>query len=57
MILESLLDYRTRTGATHLTAWSDGGVEVDLSLVRIPDDWPIFPAPDGQLDKPRPASS
>src|SRR5262249_56835937 len=46
-----------RRGEALALRWSDGGIEVDLSLVRIPDDWPIFPAPDGQLDEPRPASS
>jgi hypothetical protein len=45
-----------RRGDALALRWSDGGVEVDLSLVRIPDDWLIFPAPDGQPDEPRPAS-
>jgi integrase len=29
------------------------GADVDLSLVRLPDDWLIFPAPDGQPTEPR----
>ena len=29
------------------------GAEVDLSLVRIPDDWLIFPAPDREMNAPR----
>ena len=26
---------------------------VDLNLVRLPDDWLMFPAPDGQFSEPR----
>jgi integrase len=26
---------------------------VDLSLVRLPDDWLMFPAPDGEFHEPR----
>jgi hypothetical protein len=29
------------------------GVDVDLSLVRIPDDWLVFPSPDGEHNAPR----
>jgi hypothetical protein len=29
------------------------GADVDLSLVRIPDDWLIFPAPGGEMNAPR----
>jgi integrase len=29
------------------------GAAVDLSLVRLPGDWLIFPAPDGPFDSPR----
>ena len=36
-----------------IIAGAPDGVDVDLSLVRIPDDWLIFPAPDGQPDEPR----
>ncbi|MCK1679551.1 site-specific integrase [Bradyrhizobium sp. 147] len=31
-----------------LVAGAPDGIEVDLSLVRIPDDWLVFPSPDGQ---------
>ncbi|MGO4513241.1 hypothetical protein CT676_36000 [Bradyrhizobium sp. MOS001] len=36
-----------------MVAGAPDGVEVDLSLVRIPDDWLIFAAPDGQPTEPR----
>jgi len=35
----------------HVTA--PDAVDVDLTLVRVPDDWLIFPAPDGDLNAPR----
>ncbi|KRR26486.1 hypothetical protein CQ14_03085 [Bradyrhizobium lablabi] len=36
-----------------LVAGAPDGVDVDLSLVRIPDDWLMFPTPDGQPNEPR----
>jgi integrase len=36
-----------------VVAGAPDGVDVDLSLVRIPDDWLIFPAPAGQPNNPR----
>jgi integrase len=36
-----------------VVAGAPDSVDVDLSLVRVPDDWLIFPAPDGQPNEPR----
>jgi integrase len=36
-----------------LVAGAPEGADVDLSLVRLPDDWLVFPAPDGQPNEPR----
>jgi integrase len=36
-----------------LIAGVPAGADIDLGLVRIPDDWLIFPAPDGQPNEPR----
>ena len=44
---------KVRESYQRLVAGAPDGAEVDLSLVRIPDDWLIFPAPDGQPNEPR----
>jgi hypothetical protein len=36
-----------------VVAGAPDGVDVDLTLVRVPDDWLIFPAPDGDMNAPR----
>ncbi len=36
-----------------VVAGAPDGVDIDLSLVRVPDNWLIFPAPEGQPDEPR----
>lgn len=36
-----------------VVAGAPDGADVDLSLVRVPDDWLVFPAPDGQPNEPR----
>ena len=37
----------------HVVAGAPTDANVDLSLVRLPDDWLMFPAPDGQFSEPR----
>jgi integrase len=44
---------RMRETYQRLVAGAPDGVDVDLSLVRIPEDWLIFPAPEGQPNEPR----
>jgi hypothetical protein len=44
---------RMREPWQRLVAGAPDGVDVDLNLVRIPEDWLIFPAPDGQPNEPR----
>jgi integrase len=44
---------RMRGPYQRIIAGAPEGADVDLSLVRIPDDWLIFPAPDGQCHHPR----
>ncbi|MCW2219519.1 integrase [Bradyrhizobium japonicum] len=39
--------------ALRVVAGIPDGENVDLSLVRIPTDWLIFPAPDGDMNAPR----
>jgi integrase len=36
-----------------IMAGAASDANVDLSLVRLPDDWLMFPAPDGQPNEPR----
>lgn len=44
---------RMRDAYQRLVAGAPEGADVDLSLVRIPDDWLVFPAPDSQPKEPR----
>jgi integrase len=44
---------RMRERYQRVVAGVPDGVDIDLSLARIPDDWLIFPAPDGQPNEPR----
>jgi integrase len=44
---------RMREPYQRLVAGAPDGSGVDLSLVRIPDDWLIFHAPDGKMNAPR----
>jgi integrase len=44
---------RMREPWLRLVAGAPDSADVDLSLVRIPDDWLIFPAPDGRPNEPR----
>ena len=43
---------RMREPFLRVVAGAPDGAEVDLSLVRIPDDWLIFPAPDREMNAP-----
>lgn len=36
-----------------VVAGAPDGADVDLSLVRVPEDWLVFPAPDGKMNAPR----
>jgi integrase len=44
---------RMRERYQRIVAGAPDDVDVDLSLVRIPDDWLIFPAPDGEPTEAR----
>jgi integrase len=44
---------RMRVPYLRLVAGAPDGAAVDVSLVRLPDDWLMFPAPDGQPNEPR----
>ena len=44
---------RMREPFLRVVAGAPDCAEVDLSLVRIPDDWLIFPAPDREMNAPR----
>jgi integrase len=44
---------RRRERYQRVVAGAPDGADVDLSLVRVPDDWLVFPAPDGQPNEPR----
>jgi integrase len=44
---------RMRETYQRIVAGAPDRVDVDLSLVRIPEDWLIFPAPEGQPNEPR----
>jgi integrase len=44
---------RMREPFQRIVAGAPDGADVDLSLVRIPDDWLISPAPDGEMNAPR----
>jgi integrase len=44
---------RLRERYQRVVAGAPDGADVDLSLVRMPDDWLIFPAPDGKFNAPR----
>ena len=50
-LVQLLLSHRERY--QRLVAGIPDGSPVDLSLVRLPDDAFIFPAPDGSLNTPR----
>jgi integrase len=44
---------RMRKQFERVVAGAPEGVDVDLSLIRLPDDWLIFAAPHGQFNEPR----
>jgi integrase len=44
---------RMRERYQRVVAGIPDGTSVDLGLIRIPDDWLIFHAPDGQFNEPR----
>jgi len=44
---------RMREPYQRMVAGAPDGADVDLSLVRIPDDWLVFPAPAGEPHQPR----
>jgi integrase len=49
-VIDAAEDARSYQG---LVAGAPQGVDVDLSLVRIPEDWLIFPSRAGQPSAPR----
>jgi integrase len=45
--------FRMRERYQRVVAGAPDGVDVDLSLVRVPDDWLLFPSPAGEPHEPR----
>jgi integrase len=44
---------RMRERYQRIVVGAPDGAEIDLSLVRVPDDWLVFPAPGGEPHEPR----